>query len=612
MLATQAPLPQYTNADGSPLNGGQLFFGTANGNPETSPITVYWDAAGTQPAAQPISVKGGYAMRNGTPAAVYVSGDYSLTIKSVSRVIVLYVPNGASFSNSLASQIDLASPSRTKGSSLVAYVHSGFGAVPTTVQAQLDSLVYAENYRLASDLDDTLSIQRIMNLGLSCGLRAGKTYTISNLLAVAGTAIVAVGGRALFTVAAGANNFGLKIDVNKFTLSGVNFDGGDATDFKSFPNAAIGTRCGVIVGAPYDTGRNLSDCSISDCDFVGFDKAGIWGREVMFGATIFGKKVSLHNVSARRCYYGIWYDQRFEYVCTTNSYAYECRTGLYNQAGNNSFAACQSNYCYDNFMLEYGYNDGHGQAVGCSFNHAFGGHNIFAKNIGNGFTFVGVSCWFGNIEIYQSYGISIRNSVIANLAITVTGGGVNNVDENYFVVAVSKVFVGNVFTTFRRNRDTYQATTVNQEPNYADLWMVGKTSTAVGALQINTAMAELNLTYGTAKWMGQDLAALQIFSSRAVIQKTGIVKTTVLMSFSTAAAAQTVRMNLVKYDRTGVTRKEVLTVGVYAPASTAGLSIGRVVEWEFEYGEQIAIEMQTTSATGYTLDAVDVRHALIY
>jgi hypothetical protein len=262
-------------------------------------------------------------------------------------------------------------------------------------------------------------------------------------------------------------------------------------------------------------------------------------------------------------------------------------------------------------MLEFGDNDAHGQAVGCSFNHAFGGHNIFAKNVANGFSFVGCSMWFGNIEIFESYGIRITNSEIANLVVNIIGGGVNNVDDNYFVVAVSTAFSGNVFTTFRRNRDTYFATTINQDVNYGDLWMVGKASSAIGVLQTNTTAAEFPLTYGVKKWMGKDLAALQV-GQRAVIQKTGIVKSYVSIVFTTAAAVQVVRMKLRKFDRTATTVLEEVDAAVNCPASTTGLTIERVVEWEFEYGEQIQIQLWTSSATGFTPTAIDVRHSLVY
>lgn len=508
------------------------------------------------------------------------------------------------------------SPTPSGGGSLpisaaqVPFTYPGSG-LTASVQVRLEDLTYADGYRLAGDTDDTLSIQRVLDLGKHCALRPGKTYVASGIIGRANTGLVCVGGRAIVQVPAGANKSGIMIDVDRFTLTGVNFNGGDTTSFKDFPNAARGTRCGVIVGATAGTNRNLHDVSISDCDVFGFDNAGIWGRVVMEGNTIFGKKVSIHNVSAYTCYNGIWYDERFEYVSTTNSHATECRSGFYVQGGNNSFTGCHSTWCWDNFFLEFGYNDGHGQAVGCSFNHAYGGHNIFAKNVGNGFTFSGCSMWFGNVEILGSYGISITNSVLANLVINISGGGVNNIDNNYFVVAVSTVFTGFCFTTFRRNRDTYQATTINQEVNYGDLWMVGKTSTAIGVLQTNTTAAEFPIAYGTKKFMGKTLNELQT-GNRAVIQKTGLVRSYFSVVFTTGAAIQTVKMKIRKYDRTATNILEELDCAAYCPASTVGLSIQRAVEWEFEYGEQIQILLSTSTATGFTPTAVDVRHSLVY
>lgn len=576
----------------------------------TTQKNAFTDQAGTIPHTYTSDGLGGQYIaldaRGELPAPLWLAaGGYDIALKT---------PTGATVWTRRAegATADFASTAPGSGDALIGVMQPFTGAVARTQHDKnIDTGLYAEDFRLGSDPDDTLSIQRVLNLGQTCLLRANKTYVVQNLVGVVNTGLICPGGRAIVQLAAGANKQALTIDVSNFTLKGVNFDGGDTTDFKSFPAATIGTRCGVVVGAVFGTGRNLKEVSISDCDFYGFDKAGIWGREVMSGATIFGKKSSIHNVSAYTCYYGIWYDQRYEYVCTTNSYAYECRTGFYVQGGNNSFAACQANWCYDNFMLEFGDNDAHGQAVGCSFNHAFGGHNIFAKNVANGFSFVGCSMWFGNIEIFESYGIRITNSEIANLVVNIIGGGVNNVDDNYFVVAVSTAFSGNVFTTFRRNRDTYFATTINQDVNYGDLWMVGKASSAIGVLQTNTTAAEFPLTYGTKKWMGKDLAALQV-GQRAVVQKTGMVKTYVSIVFTTAAAIQTVKMKLTKFDRTATTRLEELETAVYCPASTTGLSIERSVEWAFEYGEQIMIELWTTSATGFTPTAIDVRHSMVY
>ena len=46
MLAIESPLPLFVGRDGLPLDAGYIYFGTVNLNPVTSPVTVYWDAAG--------------------------------------------------------------------------------------------------------------------------------------------------------------------------------------------------------------------------------------------------------------------------------------------------------------------------------------------------------------------------------------------------------------------------------------------------------------------------------------------------------------------------------------------------------------------------------------
>lgn len=82
------PFPAYLDVNGSPINDGYLYFGVANQNPETNPITVYWDAAYSEPASQPIRTSGGFAVRNGTPANLYVSTDFSLTVRDKNRRLV--------------------------------------------------------------------------------------------------------------------------------------------------------------------------------------------------------------------------------------------------------------------------------------------------------------------------------------------------------------------------------------------------------------------------------------------------------------------------------------------------------------------------------------------
>ena len=82
MLTITSPYVQIADLNGDPLDDGSIYIGTAGLNAETNPITVYWDAAGTQPAAQPIKTRSGVVARNGSPARVYVNaGVYSITVR---------------------------------------------------------------------------------------------------------------------------------------------------------------------------------------------------------------------------------------------------------------------------------------------------------------------------------------------------------------------------------------------------------------------------------------------------------------------------------------------------------------------------------------------------
>ncbi len=59
-LSIQPTFPIFTETDGQPLEDGYIWIGTANLDPQTNPINVYWDAALTQLAAQPVRTEGGY------------------------------------------------------------------------------------------------------------------------------------------------------------------------------------------------------------------------------------------------------------------------------------------------------------------------------------------------------------------------------------------------------------------------------------------------------------------------------------------------------------------------------------------------------------------------
>jgi hypothetical protein len=132
MLAITNPLPQFFDLDGSPLEGGKLYFGTPYQNPEQSPVTVYWDVGGTQPAAQPVRTTNGYAARIGSPAQVFSNGDYSLTVRDKRGRLVLYAPSSAEFSNDQLLQDQITAISSSLSSTTNAAAGAGLlGFGPT-------------------------------------------------------------------------------------------------------------------------------------------------------------------------------------------------------------------------------------------------------------------------------------------------------------------------------------------------------------------------------------------------------------------------------------------------------------------------------------------------
>ncbi len=99
MLATKTPYPQYFDTDGLPLDNGSVYYGVVNLDPITNPIPVYWDAAGTISAPQPIKTTNGYPVRVGSPALLYAAGPYSLTVRNQRGVVIYYAADSRQWDN---------------------------------------------------------------------------------------------------------------------------------------------------------------------------------------------------------------------------------------------------------------------------------------------------------------------------------------------------------------------------------------------------------------------------------------------------------------------------------------------------------------------------------
>lgn len=175
-LQIASPFQQFFDRDGSPLDNGFVYIGTANLNPETNPLTVYFDDALTIPAAQPLRTSNGYIMRNGSPARLYTSQeDFSLTVREKNGVLVYAVADATSLSNL---QAQLAAGS---GSSMVGYNQGSAGAVNRTVQSRLRDFVSFKDFGAAGDgvADDTAEVLLALNSGARVVDGGGLTYRIT-------------------------------------------------------------------------------------------------------------------------------------------------------------------------------------------------------------------------------------------------------------------------------------------------------------------------------------------------------------------------------------------------------------------------------------------------
>ena len=263
-LQIASPFQQFFDRDGSPLDNGFVYVGSVNLNPETNPLTVYFDDALTIPAAQPLRTSNGYIVRNGSPARIYTSQeDFSLTVRNKSNVLVFTVPDATSLS-SLATQ--LASGS---GSSLVGYNLGASDSVNRTVQSRLRDYVSAKDFGAVGNgvANDTAAIQAFFSHVSANGLVGvvnPGTYLLTSLIAVANATPFAIfADQAKFVR---GSDYGSVLSINTtngWVIDGLEIDGG----FSSFASNA---NHGIVW-------FNCSETRVVNCKVSNYKNTGIIG-----------------------------------------------------------------------------------------------------------------------------------------------------------------------------------------------------------------------------------------------------------------------------------------------------------------------------------------------
>lgn len=112
-LSVNPPYPIFSEADGLPLENGYIWIGAANLDPQANPINVYWDAALTIPAAQPIRTLNGYVVYNGSPSRFFTDNNYSIRVMDKNGSTVYTSLNGNSFGLSGGNDVITATAGQT-------------------------------------------------------------------------------------------------------------------------------------------------------------------------------------------------------------------------------------------------------------------------------------------------------------------------------------------------------------------------------------------------------------------------------------------------------------------------------------------------------------------
>ena len=138
------PFEYFTDTNGDPLDAGYIYVGGVNLDPETNPIGVYYDAALTIPVPQPIRTVNGYILNAGSPASLFVDGNYSIRVRNKNLAQIYYVADFLSFG--------LNSPlAGGDGSASVGFIQAGAGALARTSLSKMRERISLKDYGAIGD-----------------------------------------------------------------------------------------------------------------------------------------------------------------------------------------------------------------------------------------------------------------------------------------------------------------------------------------------------------------------------------------------------------------------------------------------------------------------------
>jgi parallel beta-helix repeat protein len=290
-LSIQPTFPIFTETDGLPLENGYIWIGETNLDPQGNPINVYWDAALTIQAAQPIRTLNGYPSRSGTPARLYVNSDYSIRVQNRNGSLVYSAPAATERYGNIINLVDIN------------FIQAGTGAVTRTALAKMREPVTVQDFGASSSATAAVNTAAI-NAALASGAKMVEIVNDGGIMLVNDTISVPSG-----VAFVGRNKPIIKLANNSFPT------GGDVVQLTSATDSVVD---GITIDANIqNNGGNVYgvhgtlcvECSVRNCTVINA-KFGIFflgGNTLKFtgnvvdACTAYGICVKLNDVLAD-CY----------------------------------------------------------------------------------------------------------------------------------------------------------------------------------------------------------------------------------------------------------------------------------------------------------------------
>ena len=274
-------------------------------------------------------------------------------------------------------------------------------------------------------------IQYLLNTYKYCKLGKGNFLISAAISLPEGAVLEGSGFDTKLLVSQGDAKFAVTM-TNKSIIKNLTITG-NFNDLTHADLGSAGSRYGIAYRA--ETGKTNDSCIIDNVNIENFTGAGIYSFNTGAGVD---DGLFVNNTMIKNCYYGLWIPGSAEYSRFENMQITYCTIACLNNAGNNNFTNCIFHGYEKGFVINgTAGNRGHGGCVNCAFNH-IGNNNGVAIEIENliyGFTFTGCNIWYGGINITESSGIIIANSILRlGNPINITNGDTIAFNGNMFML----------------------------------------------------------------------------------------------------------------------------------------------------------------------------------